>query len=89
MMEPITREELFLAAAGGAFDGDLPTPVTRQEQYLYQIKSLCDSLQNDIAAVGRTAVSSWQGIQAIVRAGLASKVFSIGDQLRHQAACDR
>lgn len=35
-MEPITRKEKFLAAAGGQ-DVDLPTPVTREELFLKAI----------------------------------------------------
>lgn len=36
-MEPITRNEMFMAAAAGEYDGELPTPITRQEQYLKKI----------------------------------------------------
>lgn len=41
-------------------------------------------IDDAIEAVGRTAINSWQGVQAIVRAGLASRVFSIGDQFTCQ-----
>lgn len=30
---PITRCELYLAGITGAYGGDLPSPVTREEQY--------------------------------------------------------
>lgn len=36
-MEPITRSELYLAAAAGEYDGDLPDPQARAEYYFYQI----------------------------------------------------
>lgn len=36
-MEPITRGEMFMAAAAGEYDGELPAPITRQEQYLKKI----------------------------------------------------
>ena len=47
-------------------------------------KQMLNDLESEIAATGRTAINSWQGVQAIVRAGLASKVFSVGDQLTCQ-----
>lgn len=37
-MEPITRDELFMAAAAGEYSGKLPEPVTRSEYYLKKIK---------------------------------------------------
>lgn len=36
-MEPITRDEIFMAAAAGEYNGELPAPITRQEQYLKKI----------------------------------------------------
>ena len=36
-MNPITRDEMFMATAAGEYDGELPTPITRQEQYLKKI----------------------------------------------------
>lgn len=36
-MEPITRGEIFMAAAAGEYSGELPEPITRQEQYLKKI----------------------------------------------------
>lgn len=36
-MNPITRDEMFMATAAGEYDGELPTPITRQEQYLKRI----------------------------------------------------
>lgn len=36
-MEPITRDEMFLAAAAGEYDGELPEPVTRNEYFLKKI----------------------------------------------------
>ena len=37
MMEPITHDEIFMAAAAGEYEGELPTPVTRFEEYLKKI----------------------------------------------------
>lgn len=36
-MEPITREEMFMAAAAGEYSGELPEPKTRLEYYLKKI----------------------------------------------------
>lgn len=44
-----------------------------------------EKLETEIAAVaGIAGVDSWQDVQTIVRAGLAAKVFSVGDQLSCQ-----
>lgn len=53
-------------AAVRAQIGDLQNAVTR--------------LDGEIEAVGRTAINSWEGVRAIVREGMADKVFSVGDQ---------
>lgn len=51
-----------------------------------ELKYVHDKLESEIvAATGWFAgVQSWSDVQAIVRAGLASKVFSVGDQLTCQ-----
>ncbi len=36
-MEPITRYELYMAAAAGEYSGELPDPVTRVDDYLKKI----------------------------------------------------
>ena len=36
-MEPITRGEMYLAAAAGEYSGELPEPETRLEYYLKKI----------------------------------------------------
>ena len=36
-MEPITRDEMYLAAAVGEYSGELPEPKTRLEYYLKKI----------------------------------------------------
>ena len=46
-----------------------------------ELKYVHDKLESEIVAVGKGAVNSWQEVQAIVRAGLAGNVFSIGEQL--------
>ncbi len=42
-MEPITRDEIFMAAAAGEYEGGLPTPVTRPEFYWQKIAKRIDS----------------------------------------------
>lgn len=34
---PLNRREIFLASASGNYSGDIPEPITREEQYLYEI----------------------------------------------------
>ena len=49
------------------------------------MKYLREKLEGEIDVLaGVTRVASWADVQAIVRAGLASKVFSVGDQLTCQ-----
>ena len=36
-MEPITRSEIYMAAAAGEYDGELPEPVTRSDEYWVKI----------------------------------------------------
>lgn len=36
-MKPITHVEIFMAAAAGEYEGELPTPATRFEKYLKKI----------------------------------------------------
>ena len=42
-MEPITREEMYLAAAAGEYSGELPEPKTRLEYYLKKIKEAVEN----------------------------------------------
>ena len=42
-MEPITREEMYLAAAAGEYSGELPEPVTRSERYWKKIAQRIDA----------------------------------------------
>ena len=42
-MEPITRSEIYMAAAAGEYDGELPEPVTRQERYWKKIVQRIDA----------------------------------------------
>ena len=59
-MEPITRNEMYLATAAGHTDVDLPEPVSREDVYLQKI---CERLKN----VGSP---SSEDIQAAVNAYL-------------------
>ena len=36
-MDPMTRNEIFMAAAAGEFSGGVPQPVTRSEHYWEKI----------------------------------------------------
>lgn len=38
-MDPITRNEMFMAAAAGEYDGEIPEPITRAELYWKKIIS--------------------------------------------------
>lgn len=42
-MKPITRDEMYLAAAAGEYSGELPEPVTRLEYYLKKIKEAVEN----------------------------------------------
>ena len=42
-MEPITRSEIYMAAAAGEYSGELPEPVTRLEYYLKKIKEAVEN----------------------------------------------
>ena len=44
MMKPITRKEIFMAAASGEFDGQLPEPLTREEYYLTKVIKRFDNI---------------------------------------------
>lgn len=48
-MEPITRSEIYMAAAAGEYSGELPEPVTRLEYYLKKIaeRAAADNIQPD------------------------------------------
>ena len=49
-MEPITRDEMYLAAAAGEYSGELPEPKTRFEEYLKKIAeraAAADNIQPD------------------------------------------
>ena len=36
-MEPITRDEMFMATVAGEYDGEIPEPITRAELYWEKI----------------------------------------------------
>ena len=48
-MKPITRDEIFMAAAAGEYSGEIPEPVTRLEYYLKKIaeRAAADNIQPD------------------------------------------
>lgn len=57
---------------------------TKAESAGAAVRWVYSKLENEIAAVGKLTINSWSGVQSIVREGIASKVFSIGDQLTCQ-----
>ena len=56
-MDPITRSELFMAAAAGEYSGELPEPKTRLEYYLKKIaeRAAADNIQPDWNQTDSTA----------------------------------
>ena len=54
---PISRLEMFMAAASGEYDGELPTPVVRLEYYLKKIaeRVAADNIQPDWNQTDSTA----------------------------------
>ena len=49
-MEPITLDEIFMAAAAGEYDGELPEPVTRFQYYMKKIAEGSSVKPEDIDA---------------------------------------
>ena len=88
-MFPVNRNEMYLASAAGEFEGDLPEPVTRKEIYLHGIADRVGTFNRNLDALATmTPIESWADIQKAVRAGIAGKIFSIGDQLTCQRGND-
>lgn len=58
-MEPITRKEIFLASAAGQSNGDLPTPVTREEIYLNAFCERLDNVEKTTDAQVQSAVDDY------------------------------
>lgn len=56
-MKPITRDEIFMAAAAGEYSGEIPEPVTRLEYYLKKIaeRAAADNIQPDWNQTDSTA----------------------------------
>lgn len=56
-MEPITRDEIFMAATAGEYSGEIPEPVTRLEYYLKKIaeRAAADNIQPDWNQTDSTA----------------------------------
>ena len=88
-MFPVNRNEMYLASAAGEFEGDLPEPVTRKEIFLNGIASRMGTFNRNLDALATmTPIESWADVQKAVRAGIAGKIFSIGDQLTCQRGND-
>ena len=56
-MEPITRSEIYMAAAAGEYSGEIPEPVARLEYYLKKIaeRAAADNIQPDWNQTDSTA----------------------------------
>lgn len=65
-MIPITRTEMFLANAAGQSNGDLPTPVTREETYLNAVCERLDNIEKPTDAQVQTAVDNYLDENSIV-----------------------
>jgi hypothetical protein len=76
-------EMLAKASAESAKDilDSIPTDYTELSEDVTQLKSDVSDIETLINIYHGSTPTSWEEVQAIVRAGLASKVFSIGDQL--------
>lgn len=59
MMEPITRQDMFLANAAGQVNSDLPTPITREEYYLNEICGRLDSMERPTDTQVQAAVDNY------------------------------
>ena len=59
MMKPITRKEIFMAAASGEFDGQLPEPLTREEYYLTKVIKRFDNIDKPTDVQVQTAVDNY------------------------------
>lgn len=65
-MIPITRTEMFLANAAGQSNGDLPTPVTREDTYLNNICERLDNIDKPTDAQVQTAVDNYLDQNGVV-----------------------
>lgn len=65
-MKPITRKEIFMAAASGEFDGQLPEPITRDEYYLTKVIKRFDNIDKPTDVQVQTAVNSFLNENSIV-----------------------
>lgn len=66
MLIPITRTEMFLANAAGQSNGELPTPVTREDTYLNNICERLDNIDKPTDAQVQTAVDNYLDENSIV-----------------------
>ena len=58
-MEPIIRTEMFLANAAGQSNDELPTPVTREENYLNDICERLNNIDKPTDAQVQTAIDNY------------------------------
>ena len=65
-MEPITRKEIFLASAAGQSNGDLPTPITREEEYLNDVCERFDNIDKPTDEQAQAAVDNYLDENGIV-----------------------
>lgn len=66
MMEPITRQDMFLANAAGQVNSDLPTPITREDYYLNEICGRLDSMERPTDTQVQTAIDHYLDENGIV-----------------------
>ena len=66
MMIPITRTDMFLASAAGQSNGDLPTPITREEEYLNDVCKRFDNIDKPTDEQVQAAVDNYLNENGIV-----------------------
>ena len=65
-MEPITRSEIFMAAAAGEYTGELPEPLTRNEYYLHKVCERFDNIDKPTDSQVQTAVDNYLDQNGVV-----------------------
>lgn len=65
-MMPITRTDMFLANAAGQSNGDLPTPVTREETYLNAVCERLDNIDKPTDTQVQSAVDNYLDENSVV-----------------------
>lgn len=65
-MNPITRDEMFMATAAGEYDGELPEPLTRNEYYLHKVCERIDNIDKPTDSQVQTAVDNYLDDHSVI-----------------------